>query len=73
MKQQTAVEWLINQMPDGVRQYLDDYKDVLTKAIEMDREQKESSWNAGHDSLSSLIWRKGGKTFEEYYEETYEK
>ena len=55
MKKQTAVEWLISQMPDGVRQYLDDYKDVLTKAIEMDREQKESSWNAGHDSLSSLM------------------
>lgn len=61
MKQETAVEWLISQMPNGVKQYLDDYKDVLTKAIKLEKEQLKQAWE--NESLNDNY---GWQEFYEY-------
>ena len=73
MKKQTAVEWLINQMPDGVRQYLDDYKDVLTKAIEMEKEQIEMAHAHGYLECDNFYADKNYKPLNryDYYERNY--
>jgi hypothetical protein len=62
-KQQTAVDWLVEQLPliqqEGLR-------DVIEQAKEIEKEQMFEFWNKGIDCTEE-----GGKSFEHYYNETY--
>jgi hypothetical protein len=68
MSQQTAVEWLIEQLikyklvPEGTH-----HDNVLfNKAKQMEKEQLFEFFKAGQDSTEE-----GGKSFDQYYNETY--
>jgi hypothetical protein len=62
MKKQTAVKWLVEQLPliqqEGLR-------DEIKQAKEMEKEQHEMTFNEALNEHSSL-------SFEKYYEETFE-
>ena len=62
-KQQTAVDWLVEQLPliqqEGLR-------DIIEQAKEMEKEKMFEFWNKGIDCTEE-----GGKSFEQYYNETY--
>ena len=67
-KKQTAVEWLVEQFE---KYYVfRDLKNTIVyqqaKAIE--QEQIENAWNGGIECTEE-----GGKSFDQYYKETYEK
>jgi hypothetical protein len=85
-KQQTAVEWLVEQF----KEY--DFADVkdtenyiikmqsfvltekLEKAKEMDKQQKKECWDVAHQAgrfEGKGIAEKNWQTFEQYYNETY--
>ena len=65
MKNQTAVEWLIEQMK---KPYSDKYiMDILEQAKEMEKQQHQET--ATHFFPTSLK----KEDFEQYYNETYEK
>ncbi len=78
MKQQTAVEWLVNEIKFA-RNLCDDPSaemdiwhtlDVLIakgdKAKEMEKSKAFEIFKAGQDSMEE-----GGKGFEQWYEQTY--
>ena len=74
MAQQTAVEWLVNQLrlPTNIR-FTDDekssYKKLIEQAKEMEKQQIESAWKRGdgeHDKVAD-------KLAKQYYTETYTK
>jgi DNA-directed RNA polymerase len=74
MAQQTAVEWLVNQLrlPTNIR-FTDDekssYKELIEEAKEMFQQQIESAWKRGdgeHDKVAD-------KLAKQYYNETYTK
>ena len=70
MKKQTAVEWLVNEIPniDWENSY---WKNKIEQAKEMEKQQHSETWD------NSLIENKGDnyigkeKSFEEYYNETF--
>ena len=71
MKQTTAVEWLISQMPLGTRIHLAENGIDFEQAKEMERERIETAYDKGTvhgidypDSLLPL-------TGEHYYKQTY--
>jgi hypothetical protein len=70
-KQQTAVEWLINEMP--VIDWADPYwKIKLEQAKEMDKEQMKktaSYWQKMGILVATKIPNR--KTFEQWFSETY--
>jgi hypothetical protein len=61
MTKQTAVEWLIEQLPliqqEGLR-------DVIEQALQMEKEQMEDAWYAGDEDGAI-------HDFEDYYQETF--
>jgi hypothetical protein len=74
MAQQTAVEWLVNQLrlPTNIR-FTDDekssYKELIEEAKEMFQQQIETAWKRGdgeHDKVAD-------KLAKQYYTETYTK
>jgi len=67
MAQQTAVEWLVEQLPqiDWDDPY---YVGLLQESEQMEKEQSKRDYYAG---LEGYIVKDGG--FEGYYNETYNK
>jgi len=71
VSKQTAVEWLIEQLPliqqEGLR-------DVIEQALAMEKEQIEKAWDDG--DYAYFHSKETGRDFadgEEYYNETYNK
>lgn len=70
MKKQTAVEWLVNEIPniDWENSY---WRNKIEQAKEMEKQQHSETWD------NSLIENKGDnyigkeKSFEEYYNENF--
>ena len=72
MKQQTAVDWLVNKIyrviPNEERNFLEGLKD---EAKQMEKEQTVKSWHNGYANQSPMIDEANcGQT---YYNETYSK
>lgn len=63
-KQQTAVEWLVEQMKYDFISYPDE---IIEQAKEMEKEQIENAYLAGYED-----WGNDNRT-NVYYTETYEK
>ena len=68
-KEQTAVEWFIEQLPliqqEGLR-------DIIEQAKEMDKEQKRKDCNYWEQmGVLKALKVPNRKTFEQYYTETY--
>jgi hypothetical protein len=61
-KQQTAVEWLENQLKDYIGGI---FTDTFEQAKEMEKEKVEDAWVEGFKNWNP------SKTFEDYYNETY--
>lgn len=69
MKQQTAVEWLVNQLDlitNDTNKY-DDFRWVFEEEIkqakQMEKDQLFEFWNGGINST-----KEGGKSFDQFYE-----
>jgi hypothetical protein len=65
MAQQTAVDWLIDQVEDFIGLIP---IDIIQQAKEMEKQQAFEYFKAGQDSMEE-----GGKSFEQYYTQTYGK
>ena len=66
-KQQTAVEWLYNQIPLEWT-IKGSAKKIFEQAKAMEENQHLQTFKAGQDSMED-----GGKNFEQYYNQTYGK
>jgi hypothetical protein len=66
MAQQTAVEWLIEELELDSNLYL--IKDIVDKAKEMEKRKAFEYFKAGQDSMEEE-----GKSFDQYYTQTYGK
>lgn len=67
-KKKTAVDWLVDQLPIRMKNYL---MEEIEKAKKMERENIESAWHDGN-----LLGRNGWvqeeyNTGQQYYNETY--
>jgi uncharacterized protein YoaH (UPF0181 family) len=62
-KQQTAVEWLEQEM---LKPSLS-MKAIIEQAKEMEKEQKANTWNNAINAVEKDKW----ESFEQYYDETY--
>lgn len=78
MKQQTAVEWLIEQYTK--KGYIGMQDELQAK--QMEKEQHQTSFNKGYDRRNYIhdfeyggveYWEEEPKEFEQYYNETYSK
>ncbi len=68
MKQQTAVEWLVNQVED----YLGDIPtDIIEQAKEMEKEQIETAYLKGQDNIDNEGWYINENGQELYYNTTF--
>jgi hypothetical protein len=67
MKEQTAVEWLINEHFGGIENCTPDFKNKIKQAKEMEKEQIIKAYNT-----SFLLRDKPYSTAEKYYKQTYE-
>jgi hypothetical protein len=67
-KQQTAVEWLVEQLPliqqEGLR-------DIIEQAKEMEKEQAQHWFKFGMLLVEGHLWKPVDK-FEQYYNENHE-
>lgn len=71
MKKQTAIDWLIEQMPLGIRKTLSENGIDFQKAKVMEKEQiKDAYFNSASDILCIPNGIK--ENAEKYYNETYE-
>jgi hypothetical protein len=77
-KQQTAVEWLIDELTDEPEHYIflcdkPEYMYGLTKileqALELEKQQIIDAWNENFDSNEKIY----GYTAEQYYSKTFKK
>lgn len=59
MKKQTAMEWMVEQLPIRI---VNMYREEIEKAKQMEKEQMEEFWKGGQDSMEE-----NGKDFEQYY------
>ena len=64
MAQQTAVEWLIDQVEDYLG-YMP--TDIIEQAKEMEKAQKATTWNNAIDAELKNKW----ESFEQFHNETY--
>jgi len=63
---QTAVEWLIEQLPT-IDKYDPYYADIINQTKEMEKEQiKDAYWSSYKEGQYS-----GDKTADEYYNQTF--
>lgn len=69
MPKQTAIEYLIQELKLNESMYKST-KDILDKALAMEKEQIESAFNQG-DLFSSDYFDGKNITSENYYNETY--
>jgi DNA uptake protein ComE-like DNA-binding protein len=73
-KQQTAVEWLEEQIEWYNKELLFDLMHEIQKAKEMEKEQKKECWDVAHQAgrfEGKGIAEKNWQTFEQYSNETY--
>ena len=68
MKQQTAVEWLVNQVEDFIGLIP---VDIIEKAKAMEEKQHENTWIEGQSCNMPDTYIGKEKTFQQYYNETY--
>jgi hypothetical protein len=71
MAQQTAVEWLIDELELDSNLYL--IKDIVAKAKEMEKQQIVKAVNVGFDEGCKLIEDIKLESGEQYYTQTYGK
>lgn len=66
---QTAVEWLAKELYEKMEMKGDGeiFDKILEQAKEMEKQQMFEFWNGGIDCTEER-----GKSFEQYYKETYE-
>lgn len=64
---QTAVQRLIEQLKFTHKEAYNDLYEVIQQALEMEKQQMFEFWNGGIDCTEER-----GKSFEQYYKETYE-
>jgi len=74
MAQETAVEWLVEQLKK--RGYAGEFPPHLLfeQAKQMEKEQHEQTWNAAHQAgrfEGKGIAEENWQTFRQYYNETY--
>ena len=72
MKQQTAVEWLVDQIKSDQNQKAlsaSEWMEVIEKAKQMEKEQIMDAYNQGCNDYDEL----GHKRIEQYYNEKYGK
>jgi hypothetical protein len=72
MKKQTAVEWLVEQLPLGIRMNLAENGIDLAQAKAMEKQQQEETFKQSRlakifEKDMPPIW----KNFEHYYTETF--
>jgi hypothetical protein len=67
---QTAVEWLITQLPMGVKNAI---ADKIEQAKQMEEKQHSNTFLAGGRSAFNAAKGRDFTTFEDYYNETYGK
>lgn len=70
-KKQTAVEWLVEQIKSDQNQKslsASEWMQVINQAKQMEKEQSFEFWQGGINCTEE-----GGKSFEQYYNETYGK
>ena len=76
MKQQTAVNWLVDQIKSDQNQKAlsaSEWMEVIEQAKQMEKQQHDNTWvDSRIEDLSNGNIRKE-KTFEQYYNETYNK
>ena len=65
MKQQTAVDWLIDNLKGQLN--IDEVTSIIKRAKEMEKEQHIKSWDSALEALGLDEW----EDFEQYYNETY--
>tara|TARA_R110000868_G_scaffold5801_3_gene33993 strand:+ start:412 stop:666 length:255 start_codon:yes stop_codon:yes gene_type:complete len=82
MKQQTAVEWLVNELKiskhyqrviNEVNQSSTDIKDVIQEAKAMEKEQIRLIYEGLLQNVGTSIKQSDLPTFEQYYNETFNK
>ncbi len=74
MKQQTAVEWLVEQL--FWSEQMERIERVVQQAKEMEKEAHEETWDAAHQTgrfEGKGIAEENYYTFEQYYKETFGK
>ena len=76
MKQQTAVNWLVDQIKSDQNQKAlsaSEWMEVIEQAKQMEKQQHDNTWvdSRIEDRGEGFIGRE--KTFEQYYTETYGK
>jgi hypothetical protein len=66
-KQQTAVEWLIENHFGGIENCTPDFRNKIKQAKEMEKERIENAFNSGYNNggLDTCL------TPKQYYEQTY--
>ena len=64
MKQQTAVEWLIDKHFGGIDNVTPDFKYHIEQAKQMEKEQIKAAWIATDNQLQRMA-------AENYYNKTY--
>jgi hypothetical protein len=64
---QTAVQRLIEQLKFTHKEAYNDLYEVIQQELEMEKQQMFEFWNGGIDCTEER-----GKSFEQYYKETYE-
>jgi len=70
MNKQTAVEWLIDNLPQRFKNaMLMDSKEIVEQAKAMEKEQLITSWHNGYDNQSPMIDEEN--CGDNYYNETY--
>lgn len=67
MAQQTAVGWLIMQLPVKIRVELYE-KNIHEQALQMEKEQMSRAWDNGYKSCGKDIIADTRSIFENYYE-----
>lgn len=67
MKQQTAVEWLLQRFENGDMYNVEDAQFIKHQALAMEKEQLEKAFNEGSFANDEKV------TSEEYYNEQYGK
>ena len=70
----TAVEWLINNLPERFKNaIINTCVEDIEQAKKMEEKQHNSTFLAGGRSAFNASLGRDFATFEEYYEETYKK
>lgn len=72
-KTQTAVQWLVDQLPLRMKNYMGK---EIEQALQIEKEQSIECWNTAHQSgrfEGKGIAQENWQTFEQYYNETYGK